>query len=140
MLYVAYTNWQRQQVSLASGLGATLDLWTVGLGGCWPAPSARRVLAGFCGGANTGRWHATGLGFREAGTEATAAFLDLALGAELEIRIFASLYVGLTVQQALPIARGRVAYRQGPRGDVVEIWKTWPSYPLAFLHASYAFR
>jgi hypothetical protein len=140
VLYAAFTWWRQQEVARGGGPGATIDLWTVGLGGCWTAHSAGRLALGLCGGADAGRLHASGIGFGQAGTAATTAFVDLALGGDVEARITPSVLVGLTLQLAIPITRGRVAFAQTSNQETIELWQGWSAFPLAFLHVGYIFR
>jgi hypothetical protein len=141
-LYTTFTIWQQERRSLATGPTASLDLWTVGLGGCREMWSRRRLSFELCGGAETGRMRVTGFGIApNVETETAGWFVDVAAGGMLEGRIARGLLAGFAMQLAVPLTRGRVVYHDRLNGNQsTDLWRMWPAFPLTCFYVGYAFR
>jgi hypothetical protein len=136
-LYTTFALWQEAKKSIASGRGAMLDLWNVGLGACPVYSRSPSWALGLCAGGDLGRLRAAGFGFSSPASDAEWTFAVTA-GGQLQRKLGAGLSAALSLEIAALLLRGRVAYA-GSAGESVEVWRASPVAGVGSLRLGYSF-
>lgn len=135
--YARVALWPEKKASISPNRGATLDLWTAGLGVCPVYARSPSWTLGLCAGGDAGQLHARGFGFAST-TSGQQWLVELTAGGHVQRRLARGLTAAVGLELAVPLTNGRVAYA-GTTGQPVEVWHRWPVAAVASARLGYAF-
>ena len=135
--YTRVALWPAKKASISENRGATLDLWTAGLGVCPIYAHSPLWTLGLCAGGDAGRLHARGFGFATQ-TSGQQWLVELSAGGHVQRKLARGYSVAIGLDFAVPLTNGRVAYA-GTTGQPIEVWHRWPVAAVASARLGYAF-
>ncbi len=138
-LFAAFAYWPEHRADLSSGSagqGVDVGLWTAGAGMCQADRHASSRRFGVCGGAQTGRLHASGVGFNHSFPNDKWVF-DLILAVRVEQDLSRHWFLDLGLLTAVPLIRTRIEYSTG--GENQQGFQVWPVTATCHLGLGYSF-
>ena len=135
--YTSLTLWSERTKTIAAGRGATLDLWTAGLGVCPVRALSPSWAFALCAGGDVGRLRAHGFGFSTAAND-KQWLMELTTGGQIQRRLVRGLSAALGLDLVIPLMSGKVAYARSA-GEPVEVWRRWPVAGVGSVRLVYAF-
>jgi hypothetical protein len=139
-LFAAFAYWPEKRADLSSSQvsqGADVSLWTAGAGLCQAERRASSRRFGVCVGAQTGRLHASGVGFIHSFQSDRWVF-DLTLAAQVEQELTRRWFLDVGLLTAVPLIRTSIEYKTSG-GDQQQGFQVWPVAATCHLGIGYTF-
>jgi len=137
VLYARFVLWSEATKTIAADRGATLDLWTAGLGACPVYHHLPSWALALCAGGDLERLHAHGFGFASKASGEQWR-MELTAGGQVQHKLVGGLSAAIGLELVIPLMHERIAY-EGSAGEPVEVWQSWPIAGTGSLRLVYAF-